>query len=204
MRIVLHEQTVSVLWPFAENRCRWTFQWSQAGRPGGLPAERPQPVHHRGSPGREGQPASGATTVGGAGAVVPGRDQGGRLGRGHPIRASSGPPIWPGTGLAGGRCGPSDRAGRHAEHEHGNVRGRGPGRQTETHSARKSFAGPIGNLPSRTPDAQWEQLLGLKGAPKAGAATDAWVRQQCGRLLPCLPAPGGDLSLALAPVGTGI
>ena len=37
MRIVFHEQTLSVLWPLAPGKCRWTFQWSQADTPSDFP-----------------------------------------------------------------------------------------------------------------------------------------------------------------------
>jgi len=37
MRIVLHGQTVSVLWPLGKKKCRWSFQWSQADAPADFP-----------------------------------------------------------------------------------------------------------------------------------------------------------------------
>jgi glycine/D-amino acid oxidase-like deaminating enzyme len=48
---------------------------------------------------------------------------------------------------------------------------------------------------------QWERLLGRQGDPKAGAATDSWVRQHGGRLMRCLPALDGDLTLLLRQLG---
>jgi len=52
---------------------------------------------------------------------------------------------------------------------------------------------------------QWRglgaELLGLQGEPKAGPATDAWVRQHGGRMLRCLPALDSDLSLLLNQLG---
>jgi 2-polyprenyl-6-methoxyphenol hydroxylase-like FAD-dependent oxidoreductase len=49
--------------------------------------------------------------------------------------------------------------------------------------------------------AEWEQLLGRKGDPKAGAATDQWVREHCGRLPACIPASGNELTLLLRQLG---
>lgn len=42
--------------------------------------------------------------------------------------------------------------------------------------------------------AEWESLLGLKGPLKASDQTDAWVQQRAAKILPCLPASGGDLA----------
>jgi 2-polyprenyl-6-methoxyphenol hydroxylase-like FAD-dependent oxidoreductase len=41
---------------------------------------------------------------------------------------------------------------------------------------------------------QWGQLLGPAGGIWAGSETDAWVRERCARILPCLPASGNDLA----------
>jgi len=41
---------------------------------------------------------------------------------------------------------------------------------------------------------EWRQLLGLDGGLKADSHTDPWLRQHTARLLPCLPATGGDLA----------
>jgi 2-polyprenyl-6-methoxyphenol hydroxylase-like FAD-dependent oxidoreductase len=40
---------------------------------------------------------------------------------------------------------------------------------------------------------EWRRLLGLEGGLKPGTATSQWVRERCGRLLPCLPASHEDL-----------
>jgi len=48
---------------------------------------------------------------------------------------------------------------------------------------------------------EWEQLLGLNGGPKAGAATGAWVREHAGELSPCIPASGTELALLLRQLG---
>jgi hypothetical protein len=49
--------------------------------------------------------------------------------------------------------------------------------------------------------AEWAQMLGLRGGPKADAATDAWVRERGADLPPCIPASGPDLTLLLRQLG---
>jgi len=40
---------------------------------------------------------------------------------------------------------------------------------------------------------EWFRLLGLKRILTAGAPADAWVKERCARMLPCLPGCGEDL-----------
>ena len=40
---------------------------------------------------------------------------------------------------------------------------------------------------------EWRRLLGLAGGLKPGTETSPWVRERCGRILPCLPASHEDL-----------
>jgi len=42
--------------------------------------------------------------------------------------------------------------------------------------------------------AEWNDLLGLSGGLAAGARTSEWVRRRAGRILPCLPVSGAQLS----------
>lgn len=48
---------------------------------------------------------------------------------------------------------------------------------------------------------EWRQLLGLTGALSLRAATPALVRQRVGKILPCLPASGEELSHLLDQLG---
>ncbi len=48
---------------------------------------------------------------------------------------------------------------------------------------------------------EWLRLLGLKRVLKAGAQTDAWVKERCTRMLPCLPACGEDLGRLASQAG---
>ena len=171
MRIVLHEQTVSVLWPFAEKKCRWSFQWSQADAAGRLPAERPQPVHHRGIPGREGQPASIATTVGarapwfqagikdvGWGADIQFAHRLARqFGRERAWLAGDAAHQTRPVGMQSMNMGMREGADLAAKLRR-ILREKGSPDLLEAY-----------NVEHRT---EWEQLLGLKGGPKASAATE--------------------------------
>ena len=40
---------------------------------------------------------------------------------------------------------------------------------------------------------EWRRLLGLAGGLKPGTESSPWVRERCGRILPCLPASHEDL-----------
>jgi 2-polyprenyl-6-methoxyphenol hydroxylase-like FAD-dependent oxidoreductase len=39
----------------------------------------------------------------------------------------------------------------------------------------------------------WSQLFGLANASVANQLPPGWVKDHCSRLLPCIPASGGDL-----------
>jgi 2-polyprenyl-6-methoxyphenol hydroxylase-like FAD-dependent oxidoreductase len=48
---------------------------------------------------------------------------------------------------------------------------------------------------------EWEQLLGWKGGPQATATTDEWIRQRSARIPACIPASGMELTLLLRQLG---
>ena len=48
---------------------------------------------------------------------------------------------------------------------------------------------------------EWPRLVGLTGGLKAGAQTDAWVKERAGKLLSCLPGSGEDLSRLAGQIG---
>jgi 2-polyprenyl-6-methoxyphenol hydroxylase-like FAD-dependent oxidoreductase len=200
MRIVFHEQTVSVLWPFAENKYRWTFQWSQPE----VPADFPQKDRNR-------------FTV----AESPGeKDSRHQL---QQLLAARAPWFQAGIKDVGwgadiqfehrlARQFGRDRAwlAGDAAHQTGPV-----GMQSMNMGLREGadLAAKLKRIlrEKASPDlletyhlehrTEWEQLLGLQGGPKAGAATDPWVRQRGGELPPCIPATGPDLALLLRQLG---
>jgi NADPH-dependent dioxygenase len=46
---------------------------------------------------------------------------------------------------------------------------------------------------NRHREKEWRHLLGFSGGPAARSNTNAWVREHRARILPCIPASGGDL-----------
>jgi 2-polyprenyl-6-methoxyphenol hydroxylase-like FAD-dependent oxidoreductase len=51
---------------------------------------------------------------------------------------------------------------------------------------------------------EWRRLLGARGKPSCGPATDPWVRKHAACLIPCLPASGADLDLLLRQLGLAL
>ena len=49
--------------------------------------------------------------------------------------------------------------------------------------------------------AEWNQLLGLEGAPRPVDSANDWTSRHASRMLPCIPASGEDLSLLLKQAG---
>ena len=198
MSIVFHEQTVSVLWPFAERNAAGLFNG---------PRRTPRRTSPRktatGSPSRN-LPARRTACIKCNNSwqrALPGSRRGSRMlaGGGHSIRAPPRAAIWAGAGLAGGRCRASDQAGRNAEHEHGHAEGADAGRDIETDSARKRIAA-IYWKPTPCNTDRMGAVAGAEVEPKAAAATDAWVRQQRAGYSPAFQPLAGD---SPAPVRTG-
>lgn len=49
--------------------------------------------------------------------------------------------------------------------------------------------------------ATWKQLLGITPAVSPGTKVETWVAERAERILPCVPASGGDLQALLAQIG---
>lgn len=49
--------------------------------------------------------------------------------------------------------------------------------------------------------AEWRQLLGIDGGLAPTERADSWAREHCSRILPCIPATGGDLVKLVAQLG---
>ncbi len=58
---------------------------------------------------------------------------------------------------------------------------------------RNGAAGRVFEVCEREWREEWQQLLGLKGALKVPGDADDWVKRRAAKILPCLPASGGDL-----------
>jgi 2-polyprenyl-6-methoxyphenol hydroxylase-like FAD-dependent oxidoreductase len=200
MRIVLDPQTVSVLWPFAENKCRWSFQWPQADAPSEFPLKDRNRFTISESPG--------------------GNDSRHQLQQLLAVRAP-----WFQAGIKDAGWGTviqfehrlarqfgRDRAwlAGDAAHQTGPVGAQSMNlgmREAADLAARLARIlgedGPPSLLEAYNLEyrAEWEQLLGLKGGVKADPAAGAWVRERRARPLPCLPASGSELGLLLSQLG---
>jgi 2-polyprenyl-6-methoxyphenol hydroxylase-like FAD-dependent oxidoreductase len=51
---------------------------------------------------------------------------------------------------------------------------------------------------------EWRGLLGLAGGLKPRKEASPWVRERCGRILPCLPASQADLPRLASQLGLGL
>lgn len=200
MSIVLHEQTVSVLWPFAENKCRWSFQWSQAETPADFPQKDRNRFTIAETPGEKDSRhqvqrllaarapwfQAGIRDVGWGADIQFEHRVARQFGRERVWLAGDAAHQTGPVGMQSMNLGMRDGAALAAKLKQ-ILREKGSPDLLEAYT-----------LEHRT---EWEQLLGLKGDPKAAASADAWVRQHCARLLPCLPATGPDLGLLLLQLG---
>jgi len=200
MRIVLHGQTVSVLWPLGKKKCRWSFQWSQADAPADFPQKDRNRFTVAESPGEEDSRHQLQQLLG---ARAPWFQAGIRnVGWGADIqfahrlaRQFGRERAWL-AGDAAHQTGPVGMQSMNLGMREGAdlaARLRRILREKGSPDLLEGY--------SREHRTEWEQLLGLKGGPKAGAAAGAWVRERCGKALSCLPASAGDLSLLLRQLG---
>jgi 2-polyprenyl-6-methoxyphenol hydroxylase-like FAD-dependent oxidoreductase len=196
MRIVLEDHTASVLWPFGGNKCRWSFQWFQPGVPTDFPqkdrirctiAEPPGPGdsrHHL-------QQSLAARAPWFEGEI---RDIGWCVDiqfKHRLARQFGRERAWL-AGDAAHQTGPigtqSMNVGfREAAELATNL----------TRILREKGSLDLLETYNRERRAEWEQLLGWKGCPKASTTTDEWVRERSRRLVSCLPASGPELTLLL-------
>jgi hypothetical protein len=48
---------------------------------------------------------------------------------------------------------------------------------------------------------EWRSLLGIDGHPEARGDAPGWAAQRADRIVPCIPASGGDLARLLEQIG---
>ena len=200
MRIVFHEQTVSVLWPLAEKKCRWSFQWTQADAPADFPQKDRNRFTVAESPGEKDrrhplQQLLGARAPWFQAGI---RDVGWRtdIQFAHRLaRAFGRERAW----LAGDAAHQTGPVGMQSMNL-GMREGADLAAKLKRILREKASADLLEDY-SLEHRAEWEPLLGLRGAPKAGAAAGAWGRAHGARALSCLPASGQELSLLLNQMG---
>jgi len=200
MRIVLHEHTLSVLWPLAEKKCRWSFQLVQADAPNEFPQKDRNRFIIAETPGekdsrhrlekllRERAPwfTAGIQEIGWATDIQFDHRFARQFGRGRAWLAGDAAHQTGPAGMQSMNVGLREGAGLAAKLKL-ILREKGSLDLLETYGLERRI--------------EWEQLLGLNGGPKAGAATGAWVREHAGELSPCIPASGTELALLLRQLG---
>jgi 2-polyprenyl-6-methoxyphenol hydroxylase-like FAD-dependent oxidoreductase len=203
LRVVLDETTTNVLWPLAENRCRWTFQLLRAELSGDFPEKERravrldeptidervrqyvQKVAHQRAPWFSYE----VKKVHWCSEVSFERRLAARFGRGR---------CW----LVGD-----------AAHQTGPVGVQSMNMGFAEASSLSAIlhrivreAGPLDLLESYDRDQQraWRMLVDPAGGLKPRSDASPWIVKHCARILPCLPAYGADLEklasqLALEP-----
>jgi 2-polyprenyl-6-methoxyphenol hydroxylase-like FAD-dependent oxidoreductase len=202
VRVVLEEATTNVLWPLAENRCRWTFQvlkaaelpeFSEKERRGVRLARKTVDDRIRAyveKLAKERAPwfAWGVKDITWCAEVVFqqrlvnqfGQDRGWLVGD----AAHQASPV----GVQSMNVGMAEGAAL-----------AGALRKVLREKA------PLSSLEAAAGEwhEEWRRLLGLLGAPKPGKAAGDWVRERSARLLSCLPASGKDLARLAGQLGLG-
>jgi 2-polyprenyl-6-methoxyphenol hydroxylase-like FAD-dependent oxidoreductase len=192
VRVVLDDSTTNVLWPLVGNRCRWTFQMLKAE----MASEFPEKER------REARLAQQAVDE--------------RI-RQYVQRVAKQRAPWFSAGVKGITwCTEvvfEQRVARQFGRDHGWLAGdaahqTGPvGVQSMNVGLAEAAAlagalrkvlrekAPLSVLEAcdREWQGEWRRLLGLAGGLKPGTETSPWVRERCGRILPCLPASHEDL-----------
>jgi 2-polyprenyl-6-methoxyphenol hydroxylase-like FAD-dependent oxidoreductase len=200
MSIVLHEQTVSVMWPFAQNKCRWSFQWSQAEAPADFPQKDRNRFTIAECPGEKDSRhqvlqlladrapwfQAGVKAVGWGTDIQFEHRLARQLGRNRAWLVGDAAHQTTPVAMQSMNMGMREGAGLAA---------------ILKRILRENGSPELLEAYNQQQHTQWERLLGLQGEPKAGPATDAWVRQHGGRMLRCLPALDSDLSLLLNQLG---
>ncbi|MHC4698381.1 MAG: FAD-dependent oxidoreductase [Planctomycetota bacterium] len=203
VRIVLAEDTTSVLWPLPNSRCRWSFQRQQTGA-----SEEPRMKHRLTVPiGRQAVPQ---IPPEGLGELIHTRapwfswgvrniDWSMEVRFERRLAGSYGQDrLW----LAGD-----------AAHLTGPVGGQSVNmgfREAAELSSRLTGilrdAAPLSSLADYNTQflTQWRQLLAVDGGLAPTEDAPEWARTRCSRILPCIPATGDDLSSLAAQIGLGV
>jgi len=202
MRIVLDQNTAGVLWPFTQNKGRWSFQWSQADAPADFPQKSRSRFIVVDSPGPEDSRhhlqkllsvrvpwfKNTVKDVGWAADIQFEHQLARQFGRDR---------AWL-VGDAAHQTGPVGMQSMNMGFREGAdlaakltriLRDKGSPDLLETY-----------NLEHRM---EWKQLLGWSVGPQTSATTDEWVREHSARIPACIPASGRELTLLLNQLGLG-
>jgi 2-polyprenyl-6-methoxyphenol hydroxylase-like FAD-dependent oxidoreductase len=192
VRVVLDDTTTNVLWPLLGNRCRWTFQLVQSELSREFPEKERRAIHvaqkivderirdyvQRVARNRAPWFTAGVKEVTWCTEVVFEHRLARQFGRDR---------CWL-TGDAAHQAGPVGVQSMNAglQEAEGLV-------SCLRQILREHAAPTLLQAYERDHQAQWRRLLGLNGGLQARNETNSWVKTQCSRLLPCLPATGPEL-----------
>ena len=193
VRVVLDDTTTNVLWPLSGNRCRWTFQMLKSEGSGEFPEKERRPVRYAQPEvdeeirlyvervARERAPwfSASVKAITWCTDVVFEHRLAQPFGRGRSWLAGDAAHQTGPVGVQSMNVGMSEAAALV-----GIIR-----RILRQRAALGELDGY-----NRERQEEWARLLGLNGGLKTRGTTDAWVKERCARLLPCLPAGAADLA----------
>lgn len=203
VRIVLDEKTTSVLWPLPAGRCRWSFQLDRSDAPAESRLKRrlTVPIGRQAFPhltrdhlhtllqARAPWFEAKIRDIEWSMEVRFERRLADRFGRDRCWLAGDAAHL---TGPVGGQ---SLNMGLRESHE---LAARLLGILREGAPLDLMEAYSVGFLK------QWRQLLAIDGGLAPGGRAQAWARQHCQRILPCIPATGDDLANLAAQIGLDV
>jgi len=200
MRVILDEQTTNVFWPIADHRCRWSFQLRQTEEAMEFPRKERMNVRFDEAEVDEGMRKqvqqlilkrapwfkSGVKDIHWTTMVQFEHRLAARFGQGNCFLIGDAAHQ---TGPAGMQSlnGGINEAAELVERMRKVLRENAPASLLESYD--------------RVCRSQWERLLGINSELVANAQANPWTKQNCARMLPCIPASGADLTQLLSQVG---
>jgi 2-polyprenyl-6-methoxyphenol hydroxylase-like FAD-dependent oxidoreductase len=202
MRVVLSDTTTSVMWPFSDKKCRWTFQMIPAEPPGEFPGKDRSPFvieeapsehdsgHHlqqllrQRAPWFEGHIEQLLWST----AVQFEHRLANQFGRNRCWLAGDAAHQTGPIGMQSMNVGLQEAADLAA---------------TLKKILRENASWDLLQSYNRDHCSEWQRLLGKDGAPNPTAQADPWTKQRYAKIPVCLPASGNDLTLLLNRLGLG-
>jgi 2-polyprenyl-6-methoxyphenol hydroxylase-like FAD-dependent oxidoreductase len=198
--IVVDQHMAGVLWPFTQNKGRWSFQWLRANAPADFPQKARSSFTIVGSPGAEDSRhhlhkllsahapwfQAEIKEVGWAKDIQFEHRLARQFGRDRAWLAGDAAHQTGPIGMQSMNMGFREGADLAAKLTR-ILRDKGSPDLLETYDVEHQM--------------EWEQLLGWKGGLQANSATDAWIRQRSVRIPGCIPASGEELTLLLHQLG---
>jgi 2-polyprenyl-6-methoxyphenol hydroxylase-like FAD-dependent oxidoreductase len=200
MRIVLGDNTTSVMWPLSDNKCRWSFQIMPTDSPGDFPgkdrsvftieeaASEDDSRHHLQRLIEERAPWFEGT--------VKELNWSTDIQFEHRLARQFGRNRCWLAGDAAHQTGPVGMQSLNVGlREAADLAGRAK------KILREKASEDLLQTYNSDRQAEWQCLLGLKGGPKPAESSDPWIKQHCARIPACLPASGEDLTVLLKRLG---